>query len=99
MVKNKSHLLDTVKYLTGGIVGGQPLPVRTFEEKKQSHKPLDQEEILAKAKKRLQEKNEMSQCETEEDRLAAVASKLFSNDEIKKGISWWRLFSILMFIV
>lgn len=84
-IKNKSTLLDITKYLTCGMVGGHPLPVRTFEEKRKSHKPLDKEVILAKAKQRYVEKTVLEDVSSEEDKALVVARKFFSDDEIRKG--------------
>lgn len=78
-------LLDCVKYLTNGVVGGAPLPLRTFEEKKQSHKPLDMEKILAKAKKQQDETERVTKCSSKHEEAVEKALKFFTPGEIKRG--------------
>lgn len=84
LVKQKYSMLEAVKYLTCGYVGGKPLPMTTFEERKskQSHLRLNTEEILKKAKHRY-----LQQVSTEQlDPELQHAKKFFTDKEIEKGM-------------
>lgn len=80
----KRTLLDTIKYLTCGIVNGRPI-VRFEPRSKQSHLPLDKEAILKKAKEKYDHVQILKTLTTFEDKMAQKAQLLFSEYEIQKG--------------
>ncbi|ODM99950.1 GTPase Era, mitochondrial, partial [Orchesella cincta] len=82
-VKSKRLLLDAVKYLTSGVVGGQPLPFLEFEKQKQSHLRLNPEAILSKAKMR---KDQKDLRDANSSVVDLAAQRCFSEDEIIKGL-------------
>ncbi|CAL8077663.1 unnamed protein product [Orchesella dallaii] len=80
-VKSKRTLLDALKYLTSGVVGGKPLPFAEFEGKKQSHLNVNIEILLSKAKQRKEQQIREANASTVE----LAASRCFTPDEIQKG--------------
>lgn len=87
-LKGKHNLLDTVRILTSGLVGGKPIGWRNAYAAKPDPRRLEIESVLKRAKQRFEPYDTPHLNQIEDDRTAQAISRAFTEEEIHQGIKY-----------
>jgi hypothetical protein len=93
-VKSKGTLLDTIRILCSGIVGGKPITMKKShaDKKRIESRSMEMETLLRKAKDRLITKQGFRYNDVEmSDEMRNMSLSAFSSEEINEGWFCFRL--------